>query len=1207
MIFFILVSVLILGKLGSCIGEVNYGTRSCSDSSSCNATDAQSFCDDGNCACNSGYYARTGAKCSVIPAGYFGVKQTHYQSERLYYYGVATTKNLKSIVVSVRYGNLMRSDDYGHSWRLLESGTRDWRCVSATNDLQMIVAAAWSNDYLYASRDGGKSWSTLDAALARDWEGVWISGDDGSKMLATDARYIHVSTDNGISWHVLEGAGYKDWRGVVGRDDLSCIAGVSVNGDPVISRDRGATFTTLLEGSNYFTNSHLVQYRHVVASEDWTSFVVTTTNKGMWKSTNSGQTWRRIDEGLNTAPMKWFQVAGTIDLKKLVAPETTGPIYHYDADDINRPWVQNGVSRMWLVTKAATNISACAVGKWAAEGSFRSCETCSLGYTTKSTASISASNCSACPPGKFGLEGGTCEQCDVGLYSESLWHANKCVSACGAGKYTMESNKACVGCPPGRYSTEVGATSSDTCIACTPGKFTADPGSTFCENCPMGTASAHEEGASSTICVKCPKGFSSSSASATCIECAEGTFSVIPGGAGGCSRGCTQGLYANTTSRSCEFCPAGRYNKFKGQKGVGSCTACQTGRYNPSTGSTGESACKPCLIGKYNPMRASTSPDACLLCPAGRYQPNFMGGGEKCRDCPAGLTSSEGSLRCYPSPTGEPTSVPSASPSGQPTAVPTGAPTNQPTSFPTMNPTHAAKSKQVWTGNSLLSAAAIQSGTGLFFSAEHEFHNIGHLYDRYYLSLFVYDTGFGPVELGQYVKFYVNDEVVKVERNESLVTLQCAPVVSTTEKRCAKREEPFRPCAFNVDVTRYVKARVGGSLKIEVRSYGVVSSACPYFGTTSMDSQSNSGVVFTKYVLSALAQETPVPTFSPTPAPSNGAVSVYQGFQMDFNKLNVWQLLQISLAVGLSMGVLAAVLCNIRKKAEETVYQHPLLGCIFKISMLGAELTSMIFLIIKLTQSDYSASGIALGVLRLIQCAISGLIVLCVFHPTFRKWGMVTDTLDFEHMATEFKPYILVAVLCFVDVGFVALLPWKNSKFANISKGFPSIWVWQSVEGTSIASILISIGCQIPYLQGTSYSDEDILFILNLFLLTVKLLGMLSEHYFKRSVLIAEQANGVDVFRKSVTLAPASDLVAEQEDGGNSLDEVVMTVNPMLPQSKQGPLPPEFGTQYDEHDEECGNPETVSLLREEIKTLQNENKNILCELATINSRLDSEK
>ena len=45
----------------------------------------------------------------------------------------------------------------------------------------------------------------------------------------------------------------------------------------------------------------------------------------------------------------------------------------------------------------------------------------------------------------------------------------------------------------------------------------------------------------------------------------------------------------------------------------------------------------------------------------------------------------------------------------------------------------------------------------LYF-AESEFRQIGRQFSTYYLSIFIYDTGFGPVESGQYLTFDVNGQ-----------------------------------------------------------------------------------------------------------------------------------------------------------------------------------------------------------------------------------------------------------------------------------------------------------------------------------------------------------------------------------------------------------------------------------------------------------------
>ena len=60
---------------------------------------------------------------------------------------------------------------------------------------------------------------------------------------------------------------------------------------------------------------------------------------------------------------------------------------------------------------------------------------------------------------------------------------------------------------------------------------------------------------------------------------------------------------------------------------------------------------------------------------------------------------------------------------------------------------------------------------------DHTFNNLGLFYDRYYLSLFVYDTGFGPLTHGEYVEFTINGQTV-MTGDLGNVPLQCAPVTS---------------------------------------------------------------------------------------------------------------------------------------------------------------------------------------------------------------------------------------------------------------------------------------------------------------------------------------------------------------------------------------------------------------------------------------------
>ena len=63
---------------------------------------------------------------------------------------------------------------------------------------------------------------------------------------------------------------------------------------------------------------------------------------------------------------------------------------------------------------------------------------------------------------------------------------------------------------------------------------------------------------------------------------------------------------------------------------------------------------------------------------------------------------------------------------------------------------------QVYEHGLSLNSSALLSGAGLKFEGRYLWDQLGVKYDVYYLSVFVYDTGFGPVSDGQYVKFFVN-------------------------------------------------------------------------------------------------------------------------------------------------------------------------------------------------------------------------------------------------------------------------------------------------------------------------------------------------------------------------------------------------------------------------------------------------------------------
>ena len=165
----------------------------------------------------------------------------------------------------------------------------------------------------------------------------------------------------------------------------------------------------------------------------------------------------------------------------------------------------------------------------------------------------------------------------------------------------------------------------------------------------------------------------------------------------------------------------------------------------------------------------------CVSCPFGTYNPHIGAkSSTDCRACPSALSNTGVALTFCPF---APTNAPSNAPITRgPTPVPTFP---APTSSPTSNPTVGVESQQTYVHATTLSTSDLRTGAGVAYIGEHTFNNMGLFYDKYYLSVYVYDTGFGPVSSGQYVTFTVNGNVLEVDSNE----LRCAPISEAVDPK----------------------------------------------------------------------------------------------------------------------------------------------------------------------------------------------------------------------------------------------------------------------------------------------------------------------------------------------------------------------------------------------------------------------------------------
>jgi hypothetical protein len=368
-----------------------------------------------------------------------------------------------------------------------------------------------------------------------------------------------------------------------------------------------------------------------------------------------------------------------------------------------------------------------------------------------------------------------------------------------------------------------------------------------------------------------------------------------------------------------------------------------------------------------------------------------------------------------------------------------------------------------------------------------------------------------------------------------------------------------------------------GSIFINSSSRGVIASACP----------SPSGhEIYVRYELTGgKYQATPNPTLSPTQEPTKATTQV-NGLQLDINNLDIWKLLQISIATGVLLAGGAVYLCKLREKSKEA-YQHPLPYAVTNLGMLGMELTSMIFLMVELFRFGYEDSGGALLGFRIMKMCIGVLIVVGVYFPPsqpfLKSYMDISQYLDWDHMVAESKIYFVVSAMSVADLTFVVFLPWKNSPFATLSKGYPNLVLFRLVQMSLLLTAIVSYLIQVSYLSTTTFVlERDLMFVINLILLSIKLLLITLEFFYKNHILGAiptvlddngddKEKNGNDV-----------------ESAEKSEDGMTYTANPMLENQTEG-----------------DNEESKPLLEKSVKRMQGQLSSLEVELSTVRAETGS--
>lgn len=248
----------------------------------------------------------------------------------------------------------------------------------------------------------------------------------------------------------------------------------------------------------------------------------------------------------------------------------------------------------------------------------------------------------------------------------------------------MDSTQ-CKNCPEGWVQPSKNQTF---CTQCAQGKYSADDQT--CQDCPVGFSGApvFDEGVricyscafgryqsekGQPNCAACPEGWIPSTESTQCTQCTDGKYSFPrnanwPGQTptrGACVDSCPYASWANSTSRTCDVCAAGRYytednqclqcpvGYYKAEASVFVCTTCPKGYISNNS----YSLCNKCNAGETTLQNTCTDCSAgkfefngmCYLCASGKY--SDTSGRTNCSSCPEGrqaLAEKTSCIDCEP-------------------------------------------------------------------------------------------------------------------------------------------------------------------------------------------------------------------------------------------------------------------------------------------------------------------------------------------------------------------------------------------------------------------------------------------------------------------------------------------------------------------------------------------------------------------------------
>jgi photosystem II stability/assembly factor-like uncharacterized protein len=136
-------------------------------------------------------------------------------------------------------------------------GPKKWTEIISFNDtgVEKGLMSCSNGEYIYKSYDGGKTWSSMNSAGMKNWEGICCSVDGKKIVACASMDYIYTSIDEGKTWTTQMKSGIKRWKEIACSEDGSILHACAYNDYIYVSDDYGITWTATLDGVGSLSSS----------------------------------------------------------------------------------------------------------------------------------------------------------------------------------------------------------------------------------------------------------------------------------------------------------------------------------------------------------------------------------------------------------------------------------------------------------------------------------------------------------------------------------------------------------------------------------------------------------------------------------------------------------------------------------------------------------------------------------------------------------------------------------------------------------------------------------------------------------------------------------------------------------------------------------------------------------------------------------------